>query len=45
MINESDFYESNAANELVEAYQKEAFKGKTNDWLFLICLFLTLLYN
>lgn len=37
-----DFYESDEANQLAQAYHEEFFKSKNTDWLFLICLFLSL---
>lgn len=42
MTNNSDFYESKDATQLAQAYQDDIFKGQKYDWLFLICLFLTL---
>lgn len=36
-----DFYESTEANQMAQEYLKEKQNSK-NDWLFLICLFLTL---
>lgn len=42
MVNNVDFYETEEATQLANAYNNEIFKGKNLDWLFLICLFLTL---
>jgi len=37
-----DFYESTKASQLAQAYREKKQSQQNNDWLFLICLFLTL---
>ncbi len=42
-IEETDFYETPAANQLATAYRKcQCGCPDTCDWLFLICIFLAL---
>jgi len=38
----SDFYDSDEAKQLTQAYQEKLFKNNKNDWLFLVCLFFAL---
>jgi len=42
MKNSFDFYETDKAGQLAKAYNNEFSKNINLDWLFLICLFLTI---
>ena len=42
MANNLEFYDTEEASQLAEAYQNEIFKDNALNLLFLVCLFLTL---